>query len=95
MPNTLSGGYKRDFLRRLAICRETEATPVEQVLCDYFSRSYREAAFRTAEEIAQETGVSKATVVRFASKLGFESQSSSQAAAAYCRIRFEHRRSSQ
>lgn len=73
MPNTLSGGYKRDFLRRLAICRETEATPVEQVLCDYFSRSYREAAFRTAEEIAQETGVSKATVVRFASKLGFES----------------------
>lgn len=49
-----------------------DATPVEQVLCDYFARSYREAALQTAEEIARATGVSKATVVRFASKLGFE-----------------------
>lgn len=72
MPNTLSGGYKRDFLRRLAACRDTGATPVEQVLCDYFARAYREAALQTAEEIAMETGVSKATVVRFASKLGFD-----------------------
>lgn len=49
-----------------------DATPVEQVLCDYFARSYQEAALQTAEEIARATGVSKATVVRFASKLGFE-----------------------
>lgn len=67
------GNAKRDLLLRLTTFRQSRATPGEQRLCDYLIASYRDAAFLTAEEIARAAGVSKATVIRLAPKLGFAS----------------------
>ncbi len=69
----LPGGYKRDLLRRLTAFRQSGASRTEQQLCDYLASQYRDAAFRTAAEIAVAAGVSKATVIRLAPKLGFAS----------------------
>ncbi|HEY8417037.1 MAG TPA: MurR/RpiR family transcriptional regulator, partial [Limnochordales bacterium] len=66
-------GDKRDLLRRLTTFRQSRASPTEQMVCDYLIASYRDAAFLTAEEIARAAGVSKATVIRLAPKIGFAS----------------------
>jgi|GEM_PF-2184230 len=66
-------GDKRDLLRRLTAFRQSRASPTEQMVCDYLITSYRDAAFLTAEEIARAAGVSKATVIRLAPKIGFAS----------------------
>jgi len=66
-------GLKRDLLRRLTTFRQSRASVTEQMLCDYLITSYADAAFLTAEEIARAAGVSKATVIRLAAKIGFAS----------------------
>jgi len=69
----LPGGYKRDFFRRLGELRDGQPSSTDRMLCEYFAARYREAAFKAAEAIAYETGVSKATVIRFARRIGFPS----------------------
>ncbi|MFO7311639.1 MAG: MurR/RpiR family transcriptional regulator [Bacillota bacterium] len=66
-------GDKRDLLRRLTSFRQSRASRTEQILCDYLIAAYRDAAFLTAEELARAAGVSKATVIRLATKIGFAS----------------------
>ena len=46
-------------------------TPSEAKIAEYFSRNYAEIVFENVTSISQKTGVSKATVVRFISKLGY------------------------
>lgn len=46
-------------------------TPSEAKIADYFSRHYDELVFDNVSTISDKTGVSKATVVRFISKLGY------------------------
>ena len=46
-------------------------TPSETKIAEYFSRNYTEIVFENVTSISQKTGVSKATVVRFISKLGY------------------------
>jgi len=47
-------------------------TPSEVKIADYFSRNEAELVFENATSISNSTGVSKATVVRFISKLGYK-----------------------
>ncbi|MBT8357460.1 MAG: MurR/RpiR family transcriptional regulator [Deltaproteobacteria bacterium] len=46
-------------------------TPSETKIAEYFSRNYTEIVFENVTSISEKTGVSKATVVRFISKLGY------------------------
>ncbi len=48
-------------------------TPRELNLVDFLSRNASHAVFENVTSLAEKTGVSKATVVRFISKLGYES----------------------
>ena len=47
-------------------------TPSEAKIAEYFSRNYAEIVFENVTSISEKTGVSKATVVRFISKLGYQ-----------------------
>jgi len=47
-------------------------TPSEAKIADYFSRNYWNLVFENTTSISENTGVSKATVVRFISKLGYD-----------------------
>ena len=49
-----------------------ELTPSEIKIADFFSRNYWNLGFENTTSISNKTGVSKATVVRFISKLGYE-----------------------
>jgi len=51
----------------------SKLTPSEARIADFFSRHYPETVFENVTSISQKTGVSKATVVRFISKLGYAS----------------------
>ncbi len=46
-------------------------TPSEAKIADYFSRNYWNLVFENTTSLSENTGVSKATVVRFISKLGY------------------------
>ncbi len=48
-------------------------TPSEVKIADFLARHYPEIAFESATTISQKTGVSKATVVRFIARLGYDS----------------------
>src|SRR5210317_2240422 len=48
-----------------------QLTPSESKIADYFSRNYWNLVFENTTSISDNTGVSKATVVRFISKLGY------------------------
>ena len=43
----------------------------QKVIADYIRNNYDKAAYMTAGELCSETGVSEATIVRFAAELGF------------------------
>ena len=47
-------------------------TPGEARIADYFQRRRSSLAFETATSISRRTGLSKATVVRFVSRLGYD-----------------------
>jgi len=47
-------------------------TPSEVKIADYFSRNYWNLVFENTTSISKNTGVSKPTVVRFISKLGYD-----------------------
>ena len=47
-------------------------TPSEARIADYFSRNYWNLVFENTTSISKNTGVSKPTVVRFISKLGYD-----------------------
>ncbi len=47
-------------------------TPGEARIADYFQRSRFSLAFETVSSISRQTGLSKATVVRFISRLGYD-----------------------
>jgi DNA-binding MurR/RpiR family transcriptional regulator len=47
-------------------------TPSEAKIADYFSRNYWNLVFENTTSISKNTGVSKPTVVRFISKLGYD-----------------------
>lgn len=49
-----------------------QMTPSEVKIADYFARHYSELAFENVTTISKKTGVSKATVVRFMSRLGYK-----------------------
>jgi DNA-binding MurR/RpiR family transcriptional regulator len=49
-----------------------QLTPSESKIADYFSRNYWNLVFENTTSISENTGVSKATVVRFISKLGYK-----------------------
>jgi DNA-binding MurR/RpiR family transcriptional regulator len=48
-------------------------TPSEAKMADFFARQYPETVFENVTSISNKTGVSKATVVRFISRLGYKS----------------------
>lgn len=48
-------------------------TPSEGKIAEYFRRRHPQIAFETATSISEETATSKATVVRFVSRLGYRS----------------------
>ncbi len=48
-------------------------TPSERALVDFLSSNASQAVFENVTSLAEKTGVSKATVVRFIAKLGYES----------------------
>lgn len=54
------------------IRRLSRLTPSETKIADYICRHYPEIAFDNVTSISRKTGVSKATVVRFIKRLGFE-----------------------
>ena len=47
-------------------------TPSEAKIADYFSRNYWNLIFDNTTSISKNTGVSKPTVVRFITKLGYD-----------------------
>jgi len=49
-----------------------QLTASEAKLADYFSRNYWNLAFENTTRISENTGVSKATLVRFIAKLGYD-----------------------
>lgn len=68
-PNSGSGGHHPESTERLKrrISAEYESLPKNQkAVADFLVRSMQEAAFLSVVEIGERSGVSKATVVRFA-----------------------------
>ena len=47
-------------------------TPGETQIADYICQRYPEVAFENVTSISQKAGVSKATVVRFIKRLGYD-----------------------
>lgn len=60
----------KNFLHRIHNLKKL--TSSEARIADYFSRNYTDLVFDNVSSISEKTGVSKATVVRFISKLGFQ-----------------------
>lgn len=60
----------RDLLQRIRALGQL--TPSEAKIADYFSRNYWNLVFENTTSISDNTGVSKATVVRFIAKLGYD-----------------------
>lgn len=58
--------------------RRAELTPSERRIAEWLEGSVEMVAFQTVEEMAGATGVSEATIVRFARKLGYDSFSAMQ-----------------
>jgi len=60
----------KQFIRRI---QELEKlTPKEKKIADFFARNYDELVFENLSSISRKAGVSKPTVLRFITKLGFE-----------------------
>lgn len=68
-----------DLHQRLQSKREL-LTPSERQIAEWAERSFEQLAFLTVNEVSRETGVSEATIVRFARKLDFDSFSALQRA---------------
>jgi DNA-binding MurR/RpiR family transcriptional regulator len=64
----------RDRLRQ----KYERLTPSERRIAEWLERSFEQLAFLTVNEVSQVTGVSEATIVRFARKLDFASFSDLQ-----------------
>jgi len=58
--------------------KQESLTRSERRIAEWLERSFEQLAFLTVSEISKETGVSEATIVRFARKIGFESFSDLQ-----------------
>lgn len=64
----------RDRLRH----KYERLTPSERRIAEWLERSFEQLAFQTVSEVSHATGVSEATIVRFARKLDFSSFSDLQ-----------------
>jgi DNA-binding MurR/RpiR family transcriptional regulator len=62
---------KRSLIERIRSL--ARLTPSEVKIADFLARHYPEIVFESATTISQKTGVSKATVVRFIARLGYDS----------------------
>lgn len=60
----------KEFIRRIQSL--DKLTPKEKKIADFFSRDYSELVFENLTSISEKSGVSKPTVLRFISKLGFQ-----------------------
>ena len=58
--------------------KQDSLTRSERRIAEWLERSFEQLAFLTVSEISKQTGVSEATIVRFARKIGFESFSDLQ-----------------
>lgn len=61
---------KNSILKKIRLLKKM--TPSEIKIAEYFSQNEAELVFENATTISNSTGVSKATVVRFISKLGYK-----------------------
>ena len=62
--------HNNDLIERIRAL--DKLTPSEAKIADYFSRNYWNLVFENTTSISSNTGVSKPTVVRFISKLGYD-----------------------
>lgn len=62
---------RQDLQRRVA-SNLHELTPNDREIADYILDKFPQVAFETAQEIADRVGVSKAAVVRLATRLGYD-----------------------
>ena len=60
-----------DILKRIEECVPSFSKGQKKI-ADFIINQYNKAVFMTAAKIAEETGVSESTVVRFANAMGFE-----------------------
>jgi DNA-binding MurR/RpiR family transcriptional regulator len=60
----------KEFIRRIK--RLEKLTPSEKKIADFFSRCYNDLIFENLTTISEKTSLSKPTVLRFISKLGFK-----------------------
>lgn len=67
-----------DELRERLRQKYERLTPSERRIAEWLERSFEQLAFQTVNEVSQATGVSEATIVRFARKLDFASFSDLQ-----------------
>ena len=65
-------------IRALLQDKHDALTKTERVVAVWLEPSLEQLAFLTINEVSQQTGVSEATIVRFARKLGFDSYSALQ-----------------
>jgi len=59
----------KEFIKRIQ--RLEKLTPSEKKIADFFSRNYADLVFENLTTISEKTNVSKPTVLRFITKLGF------------------------
>lgn len=62
----------REFIHILTEARE-ELTPAERRVAQYMEQNIFRVAFQTLNQVAEEAGVSEASVIRFARRVGFAS----------------------
>lgn len=62
---------QKNFIERIRTL--AKLTPSEVKIADFLARHYPEIVFENATTISKKTGVSKATVVRFIARLGYDS----------------------
>jgi DNA-binding MurR/RpiR family transcriptional regulator len=60
-------------LRSVLLEKQAELTKSERRIAEWLERRFEQLAFLTVSEIGRATGVSEATIVRFARKIGFAS----------------------
>jgi DNA-binding MurR/RpiR family transcriptional regulator len=60
------------LFQELLVDNKIRLTPAQRRIMQYIIENYEEAIFLTASELAQNVGVSEATVVRLAQALGFD-----------------------
>ena len=58
--------------QELLVDNRVRLTPSQRRIMQYIVDNYEEAIFLTASQLAQNVGVSEATVVRLAQALGFD-----------------------